>query len=290
DNAMSHLVLPRRDIDIIRALSRKHDKGELSTWGADFIRGKGEGQVFLLHGPPGTGKTFTVECVAEYTRRPLLALTVADIGTAESRTEAHLSRWFTLAADWGAVLLLDEADVFLERRRTSDLARNSLVSVFLRTMEYYTGILFLTTNRIGQIDDAFLSRVQVALGYEKLDDHAREQIWYGFFEKLKKDRKDIIVTERAKRFVANDLVLKAMKWNGREIRNALQTAIALAHNDAEAARKAGEEDLRVEVTADHLEQVVERRKVFIEYTNSIRRETEEQRALGEGSRRDQDLR
>jgi hypothetical protein len=196
-------------------------------------------------------------------------------------------------------------------------------------MEYYTGILFLvghsspikkndacakkekTTNRIGQIDDAFLSRVQVALVYEKLDDHAREQIWYGFFEKLKKDRKDIMVTERAKRFVTNDTVLKAMKWNGREIRNgmavcsntaplgvrlltssreALQTAIALAQNDAEVMRTVGEKPALVEVTADHLEQVVERRKVFIEYTNSIRRETEEQRALGEGSRRDRELR
>jgi hypothetical protein len=196
-------------------------------------------------------------------------------------------------------------------------------------MEYYTGILFLvghsntlefvfiyakkekTTNRIGQIDDAFLSRVQVALGYEKLDDHAREQIWYGFFEKLRKDRKDIIVTERAKRFVTNDAVLKAMKWNGREIRNgttmcsnaaplrlrlltcsceALQTAISLAQNDADVMRMAGEKSALIEVTADHLEQVVERRKVFIDYTNSIRRETEEQRALGEGSRRDRDLR
>jgi hypothetical protein len=107
------------------------------------------------------------------------------------------------------------------------------------------------------------------------------------------------------------MVLKAMKWNGREIRNgmtmcsntapfglrlltffreALQTAIALAPNDAEVMRIAGGKPALVEVTADHLEQVVERRKVFIEYTNSIRRETEEQRALGEGSRRDRELR
>jgi hypothetical protein len=167
-----------------------------------------------------------------------------------------------------------------------------------------------TTNRIGQIDDAFLSRVQVALGYEKLDDHAREQIWYGFFEKLKKDRRDIIITERAKRFVTEDAVLKAMKWNGREIRNGtiilvitlggrkftdflyegLQTAISLAQYDADILRIAGDNSALIQVTADHLEQVVERRKVFVDYTNSIRRETEEQRALGEGSRRDRDLR
>lgn len=51
------------------------------------------------------------------------------------------------AHGWGAVLLLDEADVYLERRSINDLMRNSLVSIFLRLLEYFQGILFLTTNR-----------------------------------------------------------------------------------------------------------------------------------------------
>jgi hypothetical protein len=73
-------------------------------------------------------------------------------------------------------------------------------------------------------------------------------------------------------------------------REALQTAIVLAQNDANIMRTAGEELALIEVTADHLEQVVERRKAFVDYTNRIRRETKEQRALGEGSRRDRGLR
>lgn len=104
----------------------------------------------------------TVECVANDTRRPLLALTAADIGLREN-SEANLRSWFTLAAKWDAILLIDEADLFLERRRESDVDRNSLVTgrlasllksvkfvlilplwlVFLRTMEYYQGVLFL---------------------------------------------------------------------------------------------------------------------------------------------------
>lgn len=78
--------------------------------------------------PPGVGKTFSVEAIAEWLRRPLLALTVADIGTAETRIEAELVKWFSLAEAWNAVLLVDEADVFLERRQNRDLARNGLVS------------------------------------------------------------------------------------------------------------------------------------------------------------------
>lgn len=52
-------------------------------------------------------------------------------------------------ADLAAVVLLDEADVFLEERDVRDLNRNALVSVFLRALEYYEGILILTSNRVG---------------------------------------------------------------------------------------------------------------------------------------------
>jgi len=68
------------------------------------------------------------EAIAEWLHRPLLALTVADIGTAETRIEGELVKWFTLAEAWNAVLLVDEADIFLEKRQNRDLARNGLVS------------------------------------------------------------------------------------------------------------------------------------------------------------------
>lgn len=68
------------------------------------------------------------ECIAEFTGRPLLSLTVGDIGTTEEKVEETLYYWFNLAEKWGAVMLIDEADVYLERRTTSDLERNGIVS------------------------------------------------------------------------------------------------------------------------------------------------------------------
>ena len=62
------------------------------------------------------------------TRRPLLRLTVADIGTDERQMEDVLGDWFQRGAYWGAIILIDEADVFLEKRQIRDLQRNSLVS------------------------------------------------------------------------------------------------------------------------------------------------------------------
>jgi hypothetical protein len=141
--AIENLVLPSEKQELIKALVHKYTsskrkagavKGE-STWSADVIPNKGEGQIFLLHGPPGAGKTFTAECVAEFTSRPLLSLTCGDIGTDESSVEESLNKWFKLAEIWGAVMLIDEADVYLERRSVNELTRNGLVSVFLRAME-----------------------------------------------------------------------------------------------------------------------------------------------------------
>ena len=71
---------------------------------------------------------------------------------------------------------------------------------------------------------------------------------------------------------------------------ALQTANSLAQYDANALRMTRDMQASIEVIADHLEQVVERKKVFVDYINSIKRETEEQRVLGQGNRRDRDLR
>lgn len=69
-----------------------------------------------------------LECIAEYTGRALLSLTCGDIGTDEVELENQLSKWFRLAEKWGAVMLIDEADVYLEKRQITDLKRNSLVS------------------------------------------------------------------------------------------------------------------------------------------------------------------
>lgn len=68
------------------------------------------------------------ECISELIGRPLLSLTCADFGIDEVQMERKLSVWFKLAESWGAVLLLDEADVWLERRLIADLKRNVLVA------------------------------------------------------------------------------------------------------------------------------------------------------------------
>ncbi|KAK3376255.1 hypothetical protein B0T24DRAFT_217163 [Lasiosphaeria ovina] len=201
----------------------------------DLVRGKGRGLIILLHGPPGSGKTSTAETIAAYTGRPLYAITCGDIGVTADDVEFRLQYHTELAARWGCVLLLDEADVFLMKRSWRDMHRNALVSVFLRHLEYYSGILFLTTNIVGVIDEAFKSRIHVALRYPTIDLPSTEKIWNSLLNRLAKDNETSAVKIQFDRSTllkfARDHYRKHeasdTTWNGRQVRNAFQTAIAL---------------------------------------------------------------
>ncbi|KAK4231733.1 hypothetical protein QBC38DRAFT_439752 [Podospora fimiseda] len=236
-DAFKYLVLDPEIKLTVKAMIGKFasQDGKLAPWPSDFVKNKGEGRIFLLHGSPGVGKTCTAECAAELARRPLLALTSGDISTSmnASVVEGALNYFLKLGERFGALVLLDEADVYLEQRRTRDLKRNGLVSVFLRALEYYKGVLFLTTNRVEAFDDAFTSRIHVTLHYKKLGERERTRIWMHNFERLERDSNNkVFIPQSTKEFAYDSPEMRALRWNGREIRNALQTAVALAETEA----------------------------------------------------------
>jgi len=107
--------------------------------------------------------------------------------------------------------------------------------VFLRILEYYSGILFLTTNRVGAIDDAFRSRLHLTLYYPKLKPKQTNKIWENNLERLDDINKarvesnmQAIEFDKSKILKWVDKNRKIVQWNGRQIRNAFQTAVALA--------------------------------------------------------------
>jgi hypothetical protein len=153
--------------------------------------------------------------------------------------------------------------------------------VFLRSLEYFRGILFLTTNRVGSFDDAFISRIHVALHYKRLTDEYRAKIWEKNFNRVSKENL-ISVAPSAYFYVTTDPDLRAVEWNGREIRNAFQTAVALAQYQA---RK--EEKEQVVLQADHLKRVVKMSKLFKDYIDSTHKNQDEaKRAIIEERRND----
>ncbi|KAJ3364755.1 hypothetical protein GGF31_008901 [Allomyces arbusculus] len=213
------LVLPSDTKELIKGLVESHEAGGLV---GDVIEGKGQGLIFLLHGNPGCGKTLTAEAIAEQLQRPLYAIGVGELGTIPGQLEQSLQRALDLAEAWNAVLLLDEADVFLEQRSSQDLVRNGMVACFLRALERYSGILFLTTNRVAEFDAAFGSRITLALRYADLDTNGRAKIWTQVLDRIHHG-------QRAAWASRIDLPpLAAVPLNGRRIKSVLRTAQAMA--------------------------------------------------------------
>jgi SpoVK/Ycf46/Vps4 family AAA+-type ATPase len=181
--AFEHLVLPEETKTLIKSLvDANHADADIIK---DVITGKGGGCIVILHGRPGTGKTLTAEAVAEERQKPLMVISVGELGQSAPELEAKLTDILEISKIWEAVLLLDEADVFLEARSLHELHRNAMVGVFLRLLEYHQRVMFLTTNRVTTLDEAFKSRISIAIKYRDLDKAARRQVWENFLRLAK---------------------------------------------------------------------------------------------------------
>jgi len=133
------------------------------------------------------------------------------LSTKPAELEEQLTRIFQTASTWRALLLLDEGDVFLKKRSDLTLERNRLVAIYLRKLEYYEGILFLTTNQKYQFDDAILNRIHLVMEYEDLDRDARRTIFVHLLKRSNTDREPLSLSNEDLNRLAN------AKINGRQV-------------------------------------------------------------------------
>jgi hypothetical protein len=165
------LVLPPEQTDLIDILT-----AEMDILMDDIVAGKSGGTTVLCAGPAGVGKTLTAEVYSEIIQRPLYRVHSGQLGLSVASMESTLKDVLTRAQRWGAVMLIDEADVYIKRRE-DDLTMNAVVGVFLRVLEYFNGLLFLTTNRVDDIDEAIISRCIAMIRFHPPGRDDRKRIW-----------------------------------------------------------------------------------------------------------------
>lgn len=165
------LILPADQRELLDVLTT-----DLGAFTADMIEGKSAGNVVLAKGMPGVGKTLTAEVYAELIKRPLYSIHSGILGITAKDVRSNLEEAFDLAKRWNAVMLLDEADVFV-LARGNDITQNAICAEFLRTLEYFDGLLFMTTNRSDNIDDAIISRCAALIDYTLPSPEDARKIW-----------------------------------------------------------------------------------------------------------------
>ncbi|PNP75287.1 hypothetical protein FNYG_11430 [Fusarium nygamai] len=232
--AFDNLVIDEAEKRLLVGFIGAATNGKLQDFD-DFVDGKGKGLVMLLCGPPGTGKTLTAESVSENLKRPLYRVDTSDLGMDPKNLEKNLKTALDRCARWDAILLLDEADVFLEKRTSSNLTQNEMTTIFLRVLEYYKGIMMLTTNRYLAIDPAFESRIDLSFVFQDLEPASRAKVWCNF-----------LIREDKALAGDSDAIAKlaSMPLNGRQIKSAVKTARILAASE------------NLPLAVDHLQTVV----------------------------------
>ncbi len=203
------LILPQRDWDMVNLLV-DHSTNEFQ----DIVVGKGQSMNILACGIPGSGKTVTSEVFSEFKERPLYVIQCSQLGMDVESVEVNLGVIINRANRWNAVLLLDEADVYI-RKRGEDLNQNAIVGAFLRVLEYSNCILFMTTNLEDSVDDAITSRCIAKLHYSApaVDDQIK--IWKILALLNKIDMDDAEIKKVAE---------KHSHLTGRDVKNLLKLA------------------------------------------------------------------
>ena len=188
------LILPPEQTDLIDILT-----AEMDMLMDDIVAGKSGGTTVLCAGPAGVGKTLTAEVYSEIIKRPLYRVHSGQLGLNVAEMEKVLKDTLIRAQRWGAVMLIDEADVYI-KRRNDNLASNAVVGVFLRVLEYFNGLLFLTTNRVDDIDEAIISRCIAMIKYHTPDFKDRRKIWGVMTEQFGLPLSPELIDELAERF------------------------------------------------------------------------------------------
>ncbi|KAL8648503.1 MAG: hypothetical protein Q9226_005964 [Calogaya cf. arnoldii] len=221
-----------------------------------------------------------------------------DLGLTADSVEKALEVKFHLAQVWDCILLLDEADVFLAERSDRDIKRNSLVSGMYHPSDNELGMQ--PTNRVAGFDEAFKSRIHLPLYFPPLKRKQTLAIWEINLKRTLERKNGMMQANK------NEIMAFAethfaegrkqeTNWNGRQIRNAFQTAAALAEFDGQKHQEKHQEKhqgsqnrgpVYSRLHTNHFKVVAKAAEQFDKYIQSVDGSTTLARNLHKGARND----
>ena len=171
EEAATKIVLPDDHRELIDILTEDED-----VLIEDVVENKSGGNLVLLQGAAGLGKTLLAEIYSEKMKRPLYRLPASYLGLDAATVEKQLAVVYANAARWNAVTLVDEADIYI-RRRDNDMVHNSVVGAMLIALERQNVLTFMATNRVNDVDEAIESRCIAIVNFEYPENEDAAKIW-----------------------------------------------------------------------------------------------------------------
>lgn len=212
ENAWKHIVLDESSKNVIEGVVGAFDFSEEAV--ADEEQ---TGLVILLHGPTGTGKTATVEAIAEHFKRPLYSLSVYSLPLDTILLVDTLTSRLDAARSWNAIVLIEAGDILMQTQRHEPLMDDHVrISTILEFFEQHRCIVFVTAKTTCT---AYMSHFAMTIQYPELDCDSRQTMWSNMLsgEANNISRRDIEELSR-------------VAVNGRAMRNIHTTAKALARS------------------------------------------------------------
>ncbi|KAH8684245.1 hypothetical protein BGZ60DRAFT_559957 [Tricladium varicosporioides] len=234
ESQLDDLVIPEGYFDVLESLISAQPNTRLPRGVESSARGnslentsKGrQGLIILLHGDSGTGKHSTVEAIASSTRRPLYQIPLnkapADAVEMGEYLKAHLSR----AQDWNSITVLSDIESVVSKVSPKKSNPTSLCQI----IDSHRGVLIITAKYADSIPHEVLSRIHIPLHFPRFDQDVALGVWESDLDTLK-DGGLVKLDEKAKAEIltfANSEYVRGARWDGRQIRNCLHTAITLA--------------------------------------------------------------
>ncbi|KAH7408750.1 prion-inhibition and propagation-domain-containing protein [Phaeosphaeria sp. MPI-PUGE-AT-0046c] len=221
------LILPENDKELLEAMAISSLTYGTTRYHEEV---KGLGRYLLLHGGPGSGKTFAAEAVAELVKRPLFQISFSSMGTDSKTAQQYLQKIASLCNRWECVVLLAGADVFFEKRSFESLERNAMVLAIIEALDSFTGMIILTSDRATVLDPSIRSRCQLAIGLRVTSRADREKIWFHVLQDGDPDCDDHYLTLSIEHFAG-------WKLNGLQIKNVFSMATEIARAKEETLSK-----------------------------------------------------
>jgi hypothetical protein len=230
ERAFKQLALPRDSIAMLKTMTRIQTRHDPEPYRNNSRHNE---QILLLHGGPGTGKTFAAEAIAEVTRRPVYQISCSRIISEPQKAELSLKAISVLCNTWNCVAVMEDADIFFEQRATGQMEHNAMVLTLIRSLELFQSTLILTTNRMDTFDKSLFSRCHLIVHFEPLTEESRGVVWRNLIDGLGEPFTGISFQ------IENDYIreLAAENLDNWEITNIIRTAAQLARVESEHSDK-----------------------------------------------------